>query len=867
MNGKSLPPRNRDEMWLPTPEQELLLRASLMKGEEALKAWNEWKSGIDIFFIDYESQRLLPLLHENLYTHGVDEPLIQKYKGVRRLTWVKNQRLFSRMADILQSFHREGIETMVLKGAALAHFYYIDFSLRPMEDFDILVHLEDACSAIRVIDELGLEAKEPWLKHLTEKDKLTVAVKGLGFRNREGQELDLHWYILIENRYKMADHDFWEHAASVRIKDEATKILNPEDQLLHVCVHGTKWNSIPMLHWIADAVTIINKRISDINWDRFLDQTQKHRFVLQIKAALNYLKERFHVPVPQEVLTHISRMPVSKVEFLEYRYVTSPPQLFAYLPINWFHYLRYTRKSLKTRLKPKFMGFLRFLQYIWGFDHFWQVMVHVFIKTREKIFSRKRLKLITFTEVIPKGEKLSAFWHGTGIDREGRICVAIGNGEEMRGRPGDVLIFEYNTKNGQKRFLKSVRQVLKEEENLGPNSHWPDEEGVAKVHSDIFEYNGKMYFSTHDHHVLEGIEKHRGGHFISYDPETGKFEDLSKNDPEGISVVHEGIIGMNILPGEHKLVGWTFPMGNILLYDLIKGKTVKYQRGLKKGQETNVSRVVITTRSSNVFAAYTMGQAPNCLFKLDRKQGRLVPTANRFRMGFFEGLAETSDGTTIYIADTDGELYSFDTRREVLVSLGSILPLERTTHGERVVRLQNLTMSRDERKLFFIPNIVTNDEGSYHLYEYDIATGAKRDIADFRSVLQGSTLTGNGIMDDHGFMYLPFFFKYHDGVGIPGSQVSGIVRIDVRDRILPTASSPVFDPYGGLFSGEVKVTLKTQTPGAFIHYTTDGSDPTPDSALYKEPFILRKSAVVYARAFKKGVVKSPASLAAFILTQ
>ena len=49
--------------FLPTVEEELLLKACLTKGEEALRSWRAWGDSVDIEDIVIGSQRLLPLLY------------------------------------------------------------------------------------------------------------------------------------------------------------------------------------------------------------------------------------------------------------------------------------------------------------------------------------------------------------------------------------------------------------------------------------------------------------------------------------------------------------------------------------------------------------------------------------------------------------------------------------------------------------------------------------------------------------------------------------------------------------------------------------------------------------------------------------
>lgn len=64
---------------------------------------------------------------------------------------------------------------------------------------------------------------------------------------------------------------------------------------------------------------------------------------------------------------------------------------------------------------------------------------------------------------------------------------------------------------------------------------------------------------------------------------------------------------------------------------------------------------------------------------------------------------------------------------------------------------------------------------------------------------------------------------------------------------------PEISPRGAVFNTPVTVSLSSRTDGAEIRYTVDGSEPGPKSALYTKPFVLKDSAVVNARAFKKGM--------------
>ncbi|MFH1303080.1 MAG: nucleotidyltransferase family protein, partial [Planctomycetota bacterium] len=113
-------------------------------------------------------------------------------------------------------------------------------------------------------------------------DKLSLNVRhGHEFNNPMGQSLDLHWHVVAGCCYPGADREFWDMAISISGYDVPTKSLCPTDQLLHVCVHGAKWNSIPSIRWVADAFVIVNSSSSQIDWNR-----------------LSALADRFNVSLP-----------------------------------------------------------------------------------------------------------------------------------------------------------------------------------------------------------------------------------------------------------------------------------------------------------------------------------------------------------------------------------------------------------------------------------------------------------------------------------------------------------------------------------------------------------------------------------------
>ena len=79
-------------------------------------------------------------------------------------------------------------------------------------------------------------------------------------------------------------------------------------------------------------------------------------------------------------------------------------------------------------------------------------------------------------------------------------------------------------------------------------------------------------------------------------------------------------------------------------------------------------------------------------------------------------------------------------------------------------------------------------------------------------------------------------------------------------------AQPKFSKPHGLYDvGTLTVTLSSDGEGTEIRYTTDGSEPTPQSQLYKQALRLTKTTILRAVEVKDGEVASEVSTASYIL--
>ena len=391
----------------PEPGQELLLKAALLSGHDAVTAWNAWLNEVGMDRIDAGSQRLLPLVHRNMRANGVDHPLMKTLRGIYRRTWYENQILFHQMAPLLRALEEAGVRTMLLKGAALVSLYYNDLGLRPMSDLDVLVPTDEAARAIRVLLSESctpLGNRTAPLERLLQSEVFKEWIHSEHFAESGGREFDLHWHTLTECLAPDADADFWNAAVPTVLNNVATRALNSADQLLHVCFHGAEWNRVPPVRWIADAMVVMRSS-SVIDWQRLVSQASERGLVLHIRNALSYLSDTFAAPIPADILQDLQQAQVSRKEISRYQSRIRPPH---FASDSLLLVRRYLQSTSRAELGHPLVGFPRFLQQVWGLDRKRQVPVHIasaaLERLRRKWRSLKR-RDVFFSGVFPRGHR------------------------------------------------------------------------------------------------------------------------------------------------------------------------------------------------------------------------------------------------------------------------------------------------------------------------------------------------------------------------------------------------------------------------------------------------------------------------------
>jgi hypothetical protein len=190
------------------------------------------------------------------------------------------------------------------------------------------------------------------------------------------------------------------------------------------------------------------------------------------------------------------------------------------------------------------------------------------------------LHATVYNSHLPEASKGGEAWNGISIAHDGTVYYVLSS--PAYNSAGQMYSFNPTT--------KAVTHIADLNDVVGQGKTKAVAQG--KSHVSFVEHNGKLYFSTHLGYYkhAEGVERtadapegyapYPGGHFVSYDLATGKFEDLA------IAPRGEGIIAMNLDTRRERLYGITWPTGHFLTYDLKTHSGLKDLGTLFQGGET-----------------------------------------------------------------------------------------------------------------------------------------------------------------------------------------------------------------------------------------------------------------------------------------
>jgi hypothetical protein len=252
--------------------------------------------------------------------------------------------------------------------------HYKDFGARVIGDVDILVKKSDLPRV------LGLLQQGGWVPNVARFDhnnpEHLLRWHALNLTHPEGMRIDVHWSFIEENCPALDEAVF----NKATLLENNIYVPSPTHLFLQVCVHGVKYSPVPLIRWVADAMTLL--RGSEINWEEMVSLASKAHICLPLSQAIRYLQDHFQANIPQEIIGAMQKTPSMRFERWEYHLNCQKYRDLA----NWVRYclnrdyltagsqIRHIFKYLQTTARLKSLWQVPFYAPYWVFKRLYRLM-------------------------------------------------------------------------------------------------------------------------------------------------------------------------------------------------------------------------------------------------------------------------------------------------------------------------------------------------------------------------------------------------------------------------------------------------------------------------------------------------------------
>lgn len=259
---------------------------------------------------DYASSLgLAPLLYDTI--RRSDESLIpvEILSDLRKHyydTAGHNLLILRELVAVLRSFDAAGIAVVVLKGAALIQDVYERLAYRPMVDLDLLIRFDDLTLATEQLEQQGYRVLHP--APFQDDSGLYWNEVMLVQQNRKGPAIELHWHLLDNPYYatRLKTESLMERSRQLSVADVAPRILNVEDQIIHLCCHNLYHHLGRFTRSLVDIAFVVAKYGDEIVWEDITRRSEESDTTMAVSSAVEQLSDNWYTPIPEFVIDRTS---------------------------------------------------------------------------------------------------------------------------------------------------------------------------------------------------------------------------------------------------------------------------------------------------------------------------------------------------------------------------------------------------------------------------------------------------------------------------------------------------------------------------------------------------------------------------------
>jgi hypothetical protein len=373
-------------MW-PNPSQRLLLRATVFNGDEALRAWREWRSRHDLDAVEGPTSYILPALYLNLSRLAPDDPDLPRLSAAHQSGWRRTRRTMRTAAEVLRLLHGAEITATILKGVPLALFHYRDGGARMMLDVDVLIRPDEVDTATAALAAGGWTPRV----HLPPKH-LRPFSPACAFARPHWPDVDLHWRPFAIDCPSEVEEQFHKRTLPRMALGAPARVPDPTDLLLFTCFHSRKRDTQAACRWVVDALTLMRRADPPIDWDALLERACAAGFLLPVRETLTYLRHEFDAPVPEDLLRRAAGRRASALDLMRYQRLSKPRNLAELIQLHWWLYSGGCRARGGRAKRGQFLRYcLEYQQSMWHLRSPWHVFPKAALEVAKVVLGRTQL--------------------------------------------------------------------------------------------------------------------------------------------------------------------------------------------------------------------------------------------------------------------------------------------------------------------------------------------------------------------------------------------------------------------------------------------------------------------------------------------
>jgi hypothetical protein len=205
------------------------------------------------------------------------------------------------LAHVLAALDAVGVESVLLKGAALAYTVYPDPACRPRGDLDLWVPPEQMDAAVAALQGAGYRPE-------ARADRPAELVARIGGEQQMVGDapsaglVELQWPAWRGEWFRFTartDYDaIRARCTALQVEGQAALVMAPEDMLVHVCVHAAINHQFgrPWLRGLLDVHLLLTVQPPD--WETVVERLRSWRLATPVWTVLDLTRALFGAPMP-----------------------------------------------------------------------------------------------------------------------------------------------------------------------------------------------------------------------------------------------------------------------------------------------------------------------------------------------------------------------------------------------------------------------------------------------------------------------------------------------------------------------------------------------------------------------------------------